>query len=347
MKDENDLISLFRKELELCGVHPQETVAILTSGDRLRERAETFAEAAQQLGAKVVQVRVDPVDETVDPLAALGVNNLSKDVSAMAALKSADMVIDLMLLLWSNEQLEIQAAGTRILMAVDSDANLERLFPTPDLRRRVEAATQYLAAAEQLRVTNSVGTDLVYDVSGSPVLTEYGYTDSPGRWDNWPGGLVATGARDGRVNGRLVLDVGDIIYYPNAQQVGEPVELLVENGFVTDIRGGIDADYLRGYIDGYEDPRAYAISHIGWGLNERCEWATPRADGGIDIGMLDGRAYYGNVLFSTGPDLEVGGNNDTPCHLDMPMLGCDLYLDDRLIVDQGRILSEDMRVPGR
>ena len=42
-------------------------------------------------------------------------------------------------------------------------------------------------------------------------------------------------------------------------------------------------------------------------LNAACRW-------GVDlpgIGM-DGRACYGNVLFSMGPDTEFGGNNDTP-----------------------------------
>ena len=39
---------------------------------------------------------------------------------------------------------------------------------------------------------------------------------------------------------------------------------------------------------------------------------------------MDGRAHYGNVLFSLGPDTEFGGENDTPCHLDLPMQGCSL-----------------------
>lgn len=343
-----NLVLLCRQELELCGVHAGETVAILTAGDRLRARADTFAEAAQQIGAKVVRVVVDPGNEAVDPLAALGVNNLGNDPHAMQTLKNADLVIDLMLLLWSREQQDIQAAGTRILMAVDSDANLERLFPNADLRRRTEAAERHLTSAHTLRFTNAVGTDLTYDITSSPTLTEYGYTDTPGRWDNWPGGLVATGARDGRVNGRLVLDRGDIIYtYPEATLIAEPLECIVKDGFITHINGGEQATNLRHYIDSYKDPRAYAVSHIGWGLNERCEWAKPRPGGGIDIGMIDGRAYYGNVLFSTGPDLEVGGNNDTACHLDMPMLGCDLYLDDQLIIKQGRIVLADMQAPGR
>ena len=61
------------------------------------------------------------------------------------------------------------------------------------------------------------------------------------------------------------------------------------------------------------------------------------------IGM-DSRAAYGNVLFSTGPNTEFGGDNDTACHLDLPMRNCSLWLDDELIVDRGQVMPADMRV---
>ncbi len=62
---------------------------------------------------------------------------------------------------------------------------------------------------------------------------------------------------------------------------------------------------------------------------------------------MDGRAFYGNVLFSTGPNVELGGTNDTHCHLDLPMCECTLYLDDELIVKDGEVIPGDMRAPGR
>ena len=54
----------------------------------------------------------------------------------------------------------------------------------------------------------------------------------------------------------------------------------------------------------------------------------------------------GNVLFSLGPDTEFGGANDTPCHLDLPMKNCSLWLDDELIVSRGEVVPKDMRAPG-
>jgi 2,5-dihydroxypyridine 5,6-dioxygenase len=62
---------------------------------------------------------------------------------------------------------------------------------------------------------------------------------------------------------------------------------------------------------------------------------------------VDGRSFYGNVLFSTGPNNELGGSNDTACHLDIPLRNCDLHLDGAPIVLNGKIIPEVLRAPGR
>jgi 2,5-dihydroxypyridine 5,6-dioxygenase len=61
---------------------------------------------------------------------------------------------------------------------------------------------------------------------------------------------------------------------------------------------------------------------------------------------MNALAFYGNVLFSLGPNTEVGGTNDTACHLDMPMRNCSLFLDGKPIVEKGRIVPGEMRVGG-
>ena len=55
------------------------------------------------------------------------------------------------------------------------------------------------------------------------------------------------------------------------------------------------------------------------------------------------RSFLGNVLFSTGPNNELGGANDTACHLDIPMRDCSLFLDDEEIVVDGRVVVEELQ----
>ena len=342
----DDMVTLFRKELELCGVRAGEKVAVLSELGRQTEYASAFMIAARDLGGEVCNMNLLPPSglEGGEKLKAVGQTALAGNRSAIEALKGADLVIDLMFLLFSKEQLEIQAAGTRILLVAEPFEVLARLFPTRELRERVEAGAARLANAKQLRFTNPAGTDVTYELGQYPLLTEYGFTDIPGRWDHWPGGFLATQSNDTKVHGRVVMDRRDILF-PFSQYVQEPIEFTIREGYIVQIQGGADAAMVRAYMESFHDPRAYAVSHIGWGLNQLAQWDY-LATGKPTLGM-DGRSCYGNVLFSSGPNVELGGTNDTSCHLDLPMKGCTLYLDDALIVKDGDIIPRDMRAPGR
>ena len=343
-----EIDELFRAELELCKVGPGQKLAVLSEGAHSQDYAEGFLRAGEALGAETINVNIksEGAGGAENRVTAIGVNPLGKDAAAMATLKEADMVIDLMLLLFSPEQLEIQAAGTRMLLVVEPFEILKRLFPSEDLRRRVEAGERRLQDGKVLRFTNRAGTDVRYELArlnGPPpanVLTEYGYTDTPGRWDHWPSGFLASMGTASGVEGKVVMDVGDMIL-PQKEALKTPIEFDIADGMVVDIKGAEDARWLREYMEGFEDPRAFAVSHIGWGLNERAIWQ-------VDVPgfCMDGRAHYGNVLFSTGPNTEFGGDNDTPCHLDLPMANCSLWLDDELIVKEGAVVPADMRANG-
>jgi cation diffusion facilitator CzcD-associated flavoprotein CzcO len=45
-----------------------------------------------------------------------------------------------------------------------------------------------------------------------------------------------------------------------------------------------------------------------------------------------------------GPNTELGGSNCTPCHLDLPLLGCTLTLDGELIVENGVVVHPAMQI---
>jgi len=337
-------VDLCAAELELCGLRAGETVAVLSQMDERLDYADAFMAAALRLGATPFHVRLPEASTTLLGDAGawmVGVTPLASNRPAIDALKQADLVIDLMFLLFSREQIEIQEAGARMLLCVEPVDNLQRLFPTLDQRRRVEASEELLANAKTFRFTNAAGTDVTYKLGAYPVMTEYGYTDIPGRWDHWPAGFLFTGGADDGVDGKVVVDRGDIIITPFKKFVSDPVEITIEQGRIADIRGGFDAELLRDYIASFDDEKAYGIAHIGWGCNEKARWSG-LANDGRSLGM-EPRAFYGNTLFSTGPNQELGGSNDTACHIDIPMRNCSIFLDDEPVLIDGEFAIDDLK----
>lgn len=343
MKIDAEVLNLFIEELKLCKVTPEETVVILTADDEWQENANAFMAAAQSLGATTFNLNVRR-----GPKNAVGVQGrhpLVGNELAMRTLKSAHLVIDMVGLLFSREQAEIQAAGARILRVMEPFHVLKQMFPTEDLRRRVEHAKSMLEQARELRFTSGAGTDVTYQLGQYPVISEYGYTYEPGRWDHFPSGFAFTQGNDGGVNGTVVLQPGDILC-AFKRYVESPVTLQIKDGYVVDISGsGVDARLIDSYIKSFNDDRAYAISHIGWGLNEKARWYQFAVTRQLPAEhVMNALSFYGNVLFSLGPNLEVGGTNDTACHLDLPMRECSLWLDGEQILEKGEVVHPAMRV---
>jgi 2,5-dihydroxypyridine 5,6-dioxygenase len=334
-----DLVPLFRKELELCKLRPDESVAIYSEAGARQEYTSAFAVAAGELGVAVVHVDL-PLqtgrsrDEIGGRSAGMG---LASSPAAVQMFKEIDLLIDLAMILWTPEQREVMNAGTRILSCVDPPEALARMFPTEDQRRLALEEVALLEGARVLRFTNDAGTDLTYELGQYPPHSQYGVADEPGRWDHFASTLAVTVANDNAVNGVVVLQPGDIIF-PFSRFIGEPVRLTVKGGRIVDVDGeGFDAWQIRSHIEKFNDDRAYAISHVGWGLNEHARWDLSST--------MDSRSFCGSVMFSIGPNTDFGGDNDTLCHVDIPMRDCSLYLDDELIIESGQIVKDSLR-PG-
>ena len=341
------LLAAWKQVLTLSKVKPGEAVTLLTSTNTNPQNYRAADLAATELGAIVTTVSLPPTNGHLslsrDKTAYVGVTALKGNKAAMAALRESDLVIDLMLLLFSPEQAKVLESGTRMLLAVEPPEILTRLVPTLDDKRRVLAAERRLRRAKRMTVTSKAGTRLDCALGSYPIISEYGFADEPGRWDHWPSGFLVTWPDEGTAHGKIVIDTGDIIF-PFKDYVRSPIELTVADGYVRAIEGGFDAEFLRSYMEFFRDPEVYAVSHVGWGLQPRAQWtALGMFDKEATLGQ-DGRAFYGNFLFSTGPNTEAGGNRNTPCHLDIPMRHCSVSLDGEAMTIDGDVIPEDQRV---
>lgn len=337
------MIEAWKEVLSLSKLRAGQVVTVLSGASTHPQTLSTALIAVQNLGAIVNRLDLQPVNgekaHSRDALSYLGTTPLTGNRAAIAALKESDLVLDLMTLLFSPEQHEILKAGVKILLAVEPPEVLARLVPTADDRKRVLAASEKLGRSKLMHITSAAGTDFYCPLGEFKPISEYGFVDEQGRWDHWPSGFTLTFPNDGQAYGRIVLDRGDILL-PQKEYVREPVEMTVEGGYARRIDGGVDAELLRDYMTTFNDPEAFAISHIGWGLQPRARWSTLGLfDREATLGM-DARAYEGNFLFSLGPNNEGGGNRSTTCHIDIPLRGCTVSLDGEDVVRDGKVLDK-------
>ncbi len=335
------MIEAWKEVLTLSQLKAGQTVTILTGATTHPQSLSTALIAVQSLGAIGNRLDLPPVNGekalSRDTLAYLGTTPLTGNKAAIAALKASDLVLDLMTLLFSPEQHEILAGGTKILLAVEPPEVLVRMVPTASDRARVRAASARIEAARTMHVTSPGGTDVRFALGEFPAISEYGYVDEPGRWDHWPSGFTLTWPNEGSAEGVIVIDRGDILL-PQKSYVSDPIRVTVHAGYATRIEGGMDAELLSEYMASFNDPEGYAISHIGWGLQPRAHWSTLALyDREATIGM-DARAFEGNFLFSLGPNNEAGGSRTTACHIDIPLRRCTVQLDDEVMVQDGKVL---------
>ena len=132
MFDSISFTDLCTKQLELCAVHEGETVAVLSQMDERIEYADAFMAAARRLGATPFHVRLPEASSTLSGDSGawmVGATPLATNRPAVEALKQADIVIDLMFLLFSREQLEITESGTRIAAVHGADRQPHAAVP--------------------------------------------------------------------------------------------------------------------------------------------------------------------------------------------------------------------------
>jgi 2,5-dihydroxypyridine 5,6-dioxygenase len=98
---------------------------------------------------------------------------------------------------------------------------------------------------------------------------------------------------------------------------------------------------MRSYISAWakdaNDRAAYAVSHVGYGLNPAARWDSMALYDKRDFNGTELRAFAGNFLYSTGANETAGLY--TAGHFDLPMRGCTIALDGAVVVREGVVLA--------
>ncbi len=336
-------IDCFAQTFALCGVKPGDTAAILSETQSRPVNVQLAELALARLGAHLFHVVLPtPRLNAPVPVRSTGASDAIQALAPVVkALAATTFVADLTVegLLHAKELPQILGGGARVLMVSNEHPEvLERCMPNAALEPKVKAGMKRLRVAKTMQVQSAAGTELTIDLTGAVVGGGWGYTARPGTISHWPGGLCLAFPAAGSVNGTLVMALGDV-NLTLKRYLESAVTLTIENDFVTDIAGhGLDADLMRSYFAAWGDRNAYAVSHVGWGMNPQARWDAMAFYDKNDFNGTELRAFAGNFLYSTGAN-EVAGRH-TLGHFDLPLKGCTLLLDGQAVVEAGQLQGD-------
>jgi 2,5-dihydroxypyridine 5,6-dioxygenase len=339
---EGKWIDAFCETFERCGVKAGDSAAILSETQSRQLNVHLTELALLRLGARVFHIVLPtPRNPHPVPVRSTGASvAIGGFAPVVAALGQAGFVVDCTLegLMHAPETPAILKAGARILyISNEHPEALERMRPDAKLEQRVRAAAKMLRGSKRMTVTSDAGTNLDVDMAGASTVGIWGWTEKPGTLAHWPGGIVVSFPKSGTVNGTLVLDRGDV-NLTFKRYLEAPVTLTLEQDYVTRVDGtGADAEMMRSYLAAWGDREAYAVSHVGFGMNPNARYEALAMYDQRDFNGTELRAVAGNFLFSTGAN-EFAGRY-TAGHFDIPVMRTTITVDNTVVV-RGGVLQD-------
>lgn len=205
------------------------------------------------------------------------------------------------------------------------------------LRSNAKALKERIDIGKMVRVTSPAGTDVRFGIEGRQGRYDDGDFTSPGKGGNLPTGEVYVSPANGTAQGIIVFD-GTVDLDAHAEIPDVPVRVRFEKGFAVEISGGETARKLDALLERSaamareqgkkdEERNARHLGELGIGLNPKAK---------MSCNTLEDEKVGGTVHFAIGMNLE----NDAHAliHLDSLVLRPDVYVDDELIIKEGRPL---------
>lgn len=335
---EGHWVAAFVDVLQRCGVRQGDSCAVLAESQSRAVLPQLAALALQQIGAQYFNVTLPtPAPSAPVPVRSTGASAaLTGQAAVVQALARCTLVVDCSVegLQHAAELAPILVGGARVLVVSNEHPEiLVRCLPQAEDERQVRDAMRQLKAARRMHVGSAAGTDLDIDLGGARIGGVWGFTARPGTLTHWPGGLVLAFPAAGCVNGTLVLDRGDV-NLTFKRYLQDVVRLVIADDHVIEVVGDSpDAELMRAHFAAWGARAAYAVSHVGWGLNRRARWDAMAFYDKSDFNGTELRAFAGNFLYSTGAN-EVAGRH-TLAHFDLPIRACTVELDGVAVVRRG------------
>jgi len=320
----DDLARGAQRLVEVNGRVAEGEPVVIVTDPELERYAELVAEAARSRGAVVttclIPVRRQDGEEPPEPVA-----------RAMAEAKVIFSPVSISITHTRAMRSALEAGARAILMTAYTDAILTSpaLLDTdfhaqaPVCHRIGDAFT----AGSRVRLTSPKGTDLTFSIEGrtANVLTN---VPEPGQLAPVPDIEVNVVPVTGSAEGRLIADAS--VPYLGIGVLEDPVVCTMEDGYITRMEGGAEADRIRTYLSSFGDRNCFNVAELGVGLNPNARLTGE---------MLEDEGVLGTIHIGIGTSHTLGGEIVAPTHYDLLMWEPTIEVDGRVIQRNREVLG--------
>ena len=302
--------------VDCLGVKRGEEVLVIVDAENLLIGKKLF-ESAQSVGAESVLTRIREREA----------HGSEPPAMVAAAMKHADVVIAATAKSLSHTKARTEATknGVRIAsMPMITEEIMSRTMSADytKIAERTLKLQEVLTKGKKALLTTPVGTNVTFFISRTEVLADTGSLRDKGAFGNLPAGETCMAPDEGKTNGVAFID-GSMA---GIGFIKEPVKLVIKEGYVTEIIGGVEAEKLRGLVEG-KGPNAMNIAELGIGTNEKANaCGSP----------LEDEKVLGTVHIAIGDNISFGGYIEAPIHLDGIMKKPTLAVDGKIIINDGK-----------
>ena len=204
-----------------------------------------------------------------------------------------------------------------------------------DVKRRISNIANFLRRRRIINVKSESGTDVTFEVNWREwKLDDNGICNRPRMLTNLPAGKVFILPKEGTMNGTIVIDGSW-----DSTLIEEPVEFIVEDGTVIDVKGGsLAASIRQSYgevakkLKTKDRESVWTVAEFGFGMNP-----TARLVGNV----LEDEKHLGSCYFSIGDNSRLGGSSNAGIHVSGVLSEPTVWLDDSCLTESGVFMASE------
>lgn len=252
--------------------------------------------------------------------------------SVRAAMLECDVIFGATTMSMYHTRARVDGTDKKIFRWVGMQDYAFHMFEEGGLTADFDEVAEVIERVEEhyqgqtFRLTAPGGTDMTCSIEGRAPVLDYGTSRYPGSASLPPNSEIALGPVEGTANGVLVFDGS--IPHPLINLLDEPVTCKVEDGYITEITGGKEAEILKDILKSFDDPTVYNIAELGLGLNKHNELCGR---------MAPDEGSFGNIHIGIGKNLNFGGVIDSPLHMDLIIKTVTIDIDGKKIMQDGEL----------